>query len=107
MVHFGLTINKIGYTYNYSDKSILNDLIKYSISNDFSSVVIYEYATKNQSLELYQILYLMGILINEKYRTYHMNFINNELDIQDIDKVYDNSHKEIKARLFRAYLYIC
>ena len=90
LVHFGLTINKIGYTYNYSDKSILNDLIKYSISNDFSSVVIYEYATKNQSLELYQILYLMGILINEKYRTYHMNFISSELDIQDIDKIYDN-----------------
>ena len=35
------------------------------------------------------MLYLMGIMVNEKYRTYHMNFIKKELSMEEIDKVYD------------------
>lgn len=89
IIKFGLTINKIGNIVNYSDKSIMNDMLKYSINNDFSSIVIDQYNQDNLSLELYQILYLMGLLINEKYRIYHMNFINNKLTTQEIDEIYD------------------
>ena len=97
IIKFGLTINKIGNIVNYSDKSIMNDMLKYSINNDFSSIVIDQYNQDNLSLELYQLLYLMGLLINEKYRIYHMNFINNKLTTQEIDEIYDRIVKLTKT----------
>ncbi len=85
-IRFGLTIGNI---FNYLDKSILSNMLKYSINYDFSSIVINEYIKRDLLLELYQILYLMGLLINEKYRTYHMNFISNKLDNEEVDSIYD------------------
>ena len=91
VIHFGLTLNKIDKMINYSNKFIINDLLKYAIENDFSILVISEYIERNMTLELYQLLYLMGLLINEKYRMYHINFLRyNKLSISDIDKIYDN-----------------
>ena len=84
---FGLTI---GNVFNYQDSSTFNVMLKYSINNDFPDIVINEYTKKNLLLELYQLLYLMGILINEKYRMYHINFINSETTPEQIDKIYDN-----------------
>ena len=90
LVHFGLTLNQIGTMYDYSEKSILNDLIKYSINNSFSSMVIDEYNHRGLSLELYQLLYLMGLLINEKLRYYSINFNRVELSIDEVNMIYDN-----------------
>ena len=91
VIYFGLTLNKIDKMINYSNKFIINDLLKYAIENDFSLLVMSEYRERNITLELYQLLYLMGLLINEKYRMYHINFLRyNKLSTYDIDKIYDN-----------------
>lgn len=91
IIHFGLTLNKLEKMINNSNKFIINDLLKYAIENDFSLLVMSEYRERNITLELYQLLYLMGLLINEKYRMYHINFLRyNKLSISDIDKIYDN-----------------
>lgn len=74
-VNFGLTISKIANLYDYSEKAILNDLLKYSINNNLPYLVIAEYNEKDNLLELYQILYLMGLLVNEEYRNYHKSFL--------------------------------
>ena len=91
LIRFGFVLDKIGNIYCYSKKNIINDLIKCAINNEFSSVVINEYDRKQLSFELYQLLYLMGLLLNEKYREYNMHFIHNIiLNKDDINKIYDN-----------------
>ena len=68
VTNFGLTIKKINNSYKYNGKSILDDIVKYSLHDSFSDLVMAEYINKNKTLELYQLLYLMGLLLNEKYK---------------------------------------
>ena len=91
LINFGLTLGKISNIYDYSEKTIINDLLKYAIKNDLSYAVIAEYNEKDKLISLYQTLYLMGILVNEMYRNYSINFIhNNPLTLEEINEIYDN-----------------
>ena len=85
-----LTIKKINNSYQYTGESILDDTIKYSLYNSFSDTVIAEYIYRDNSLELYQLLYLMGLLINEKYKEYNMQFVRNDLTKEEVNKIYDS-----------------
>ena len=91
LINFGLTLGKISNIYDYSEKTITNDLLKYAINNDLSYLIIAEYNEKNNLVPLYQILYLMGLLVNEMYRTYSINFIHNKpLSLEEVNQIYDN-----------------
>ena len=93
LVRFGLTISKIGNLFDYSNNSIINDLIDCSINHRLSNVIINDYCDRKNSFKLYQLLYLMGILLNEKYRVYHMNYIrNNKLSVEEVDRIYGSIH---------------
>ena len=90
VTNFGLTIKMINNSYKYNVKSTLDDIVKYSINNSFSDLVMAEYINKDRTLELYQLLYLMGLLLNEKYKEYNINFINNNLTKEEVTKIYDS-----------------
>ena len=90
VIHFGLTIGRLNNSYDYSSTSILDNMIKYSITNTLSDQVLMEYMENDKLLELYQLLYLMGLLVNEKYREYKMNFISHKLTKEEVNKIYDN-----------------
>lgn len=74
-INFGKVISKIGSIHDYSQEIIIYDLLKMSINGNFSENVINEYIYKNKELELYQMLYLMGILLNAEYSKYNLNII--------------------------------
>ena len=63
---FGMTLNKIGNKENHSNGIIMYSLLKKAFNNDFSKEVISEYISRNSEFELYQILYIMGLIINEQ-----------------------------------------
>lgn len=91
LINFGLTLGKISNIYDYSEKTITNDLLKYAVNNDLSYLIIAEYNEKNNLVPLYQILYFMGLLVNEMYRTYSINFIHgNNLTGEEVNLIYDN-----------------
>lgn len=66
IVMFGMTLNKIGNKENHSNGIIMYSLLKKAFNNDFSKEVISEYISRNSEFELYQILYIMGLIINEQ-----------------------------------------
>lgn len=91
LVNFGLTLSKISNLYDYSEKAIINDLLKCAINNDLSYLIIAEYNEKDNLVSLYQILYLMGLLVNEMYRNFNINYIQNEcLTEKEGNEIFDN-----------------
>ncbi len=91
LVNFGLTLGKISTIYDYSEKAIINDLLKYAINNNLSYLVIAEYNKKDNLVSLYQTLYLMGLLVNEMYRTYNINFIYDSfLTEEEVNEIFEN-----------------
>lgn len=91
LVDFGLTISKIGTCLEYNKGIVISSLLNYGIKEKLSDIIIIEYIENGNILELYELLYLMGLLQNEKLKQYHISFIPNlELDEKEINKVYQN-----------------
>lgn len=91
VVAFGLTIDSVASLNDYSERTVMEDLIKYAVNGNLSDLIIAEYNEKKNHIELYRLLYLMGLMVNEMYRKYHMNFIRNfTLSEKDYDKIYEN-----------------
>lgn len=63
---FGMTLDKVGSIYDYSSAVIMYNLLHKSLNTDLSKSIISEYYQKEYQIELYQILYIMGLLMNEK-----------------------------------------
>lgn len=94
LILFGMTIDNIGNMYNITPEVISNDFIKIAISKEFSDLVISEYISKDNIIELYQLLYLMGLLINEQYSIYDINFISKlNLTNEEIKEIYSSIYK--------------
>ena len=89
LINFGTTISKIGNTGEYSVPLIIIDILKKAINTNFSESVISEYINKGNETELYILLYLMGILINEKYATYGLRPIKElKINSTEVQKIY-------------------
>lgn len=80
LVSFGLTLNNVGSVDLHSDKIVIYKLIKYAFNRDFSYEVINDYLEKGHEFELYQSLYIMGLIINNKIK----RFPNIKLDEKEI-----------------------
>lgn len=63
---FGMTLDKVGSMDDYSSTVIMYNLLHKALNTDLSKAVISEYYQKDYQIELYQILYIMGLLMNEK-----------------------------------------
>ena len=100
VVRFGGTLSGVGNIVDHSEKRIMNDLINKAIETDFSDSVISEYAFNKNEIELYIILYNMGLLINEKYATYGKRIVKDKvLNTDEINRIYDKL-SEMLNRLF-------
>ena len=77
IVFFGTTLSNVGNIFDYSHNKIMDDLIKKALNSDLSNQIISEYIYKGNGKELYNLLYLMGLLVNEKYASYGKRIIKN------------------------------
>jgi len=94
LLNFGVTLSKIGCQGNCNITLMTFKLLKKAINTNFSDDVISEYIIKENETELYILLYLMGLLMNEKYATYGLRPIPDiEIDIEEVHKVYDSIYK--------------
>lgn len=76
---FGLTLSNVGHPDAHSEEIIMHDLLKKTLNADLPKAVISEYYQNNNQIELYQILYIMGLLINEKDRRFpHISLTETE-----------------------------
>lgn len=66
IITFGMTLSKVGTKDNHSNGVIMFNILKKAFNNDFSKEIINEYIANNEEFELYEILYLMGLIINEQ-----------------------------------------
>lgn len=99
VINFGLTISKIANCYDYSETMITKDLIKYAVNDSLSNLTIAEFNEKRNHLELYRLLYLMGLMVNEMYHNYHMNFISDLILTEDDYNLIFENILEITNRL--------
>lgn len=91
IIRFGGTISAVGSLTDYSATKIMDDLIDKALKYNFSDAIISEYTFNRNELELYVILYNMGLLINEKYATYGKRLVKDKvMDIKEINQTYDN-----------------
>ena len=99
-IHFGEAISGVGSLLDQSEETIMNDLIRKVTKGNFSEQVISEYIYNNNELELYLILYSMGLLLNEKYAMYGKRIVPSiNLNISEINSIYNN----LIERLNRLY----
>ena len=90
IIKFGGTISGVGSIMDYSETKMMDDLIAKAIKNNLSDAIISEYIFNHNELELYVILYNMGLLINEKYATYGKRIVRNKiLELKDVNNIYD------------------
>lgn len=66
IITFGMTLSKVGTKENHSNSIIMFNMLKKAFNTDFSKEIIDEYISNNSEFELYEILYLMGLIINEQ-----------------------------------------
>lgn len=66
VLRFALTVSGIGSIEEHSSVMLMHDLIKKTLNEEFSQSVIAQYIHYNNQEDLYKILYIMGILLNEK-----------------------------------------
>lgn len=86
---FGMTLSNVNFSTYYSRATITYSLLKKAINGNFSKEVISQYVENNKEFELYQLLYYMGLILNEKYATYGFRPIPKlKLTTSEIDKVY-------------------
>lgn len=91
IVSFGLTLSKVASYDDYNEKTIIEDLTKYAVQGCLSNLVIAEYNVKRNHIELYRLLYLMGLMVNEMNRKYKMHFIHDlTLEEKDYDEIFEN-----------------
>ena len=91
IIRFGGTISGVGNMMDYSQEKIMDDLIDKALKQNLSDAIISEYTFNRNELELYIILYNMGLLINEKYATYGKRLVKNKvMDTKEINQIYDN-----------------
>lgn len=96
LVSFAMTINRTDIMSECTPFIIMYRLFKKSIDEDFTKVVLSEYIENNRELELYQLLYLMGLLVNEKYATYGLRPIKNiVLDNEEIDDIFTKIYRQL------------
>lgn len=90
IIKFGGTISGVGSIMDYSETKMMDDLIAKAIKNNLSDAIISEYIFNHNELELYVILYNLGLLINEKYATYGKRIVRNKiLELKDVNNIYD------------------
>ena len=90
-VRFGGTISGIGSLKDHSEAKLMDDLIDKALKHDFSDSVISEYTFNKNEIELYVILYNMGLLINEKYAAYGNRLVKEKItNPEEVNRIYDN-----------------
>ena len=72
LIRFGLTIPAVGDKFEYSRERIIHDLIKKSLNGNLAIETIAYYIDNDNEIMLYQMLYSMGLLLNEKNRLRNM-----------------------------------
>ena len=94
LINFGTTISKVCNNGEYNEKVIIINVLKKAINTNFSEDIISEYIKKGKETELYVLLYLMGLLINEKYATYGLR-LNPSIKVcsSQVKKIYDSIYK--------------
>ena len=75
LINFGKTIGNIATTYDHSKELIIYQILKKSFNENITNQIIDEYFIRNDQLELYQMLYLMGLLLNAEYSKYHIKIL--------------------------------
>ena len=88
LINFGLTISNVGNMFNYGHDKLMDDLLQNAINYDLSNLIISEYIYKGNGQELYNILYMMGLLVNARD---HKNLLY--LD-KNFNKVYNSLLEE-------------
>ena len=77
LVSFGFAISRIGELTSHSRFRIINDFTVRAMNEDFSDAIISEFVSNGEEFVLYDLLYLFGLLVNEKDATYGMDSIHN------------------------------
>lgn len=91
LIRFGLTVPSVGDKLEYSREKIIYDLVKKSLNNNFAIEAIAYYVDSHNEATLYQILYVMGLLLNEKNRLHNMPMINMiSLSEKESNTLYDD-----------------
>lgn len=75
LVNFGKSISSLSTLYNYSQEIIIYNFLKRSMNGDFPKEIIEEYFIRNNQIKLYQMLYLMGLLLNAEYSKYNLKIV--------------------------------
>ena len=78
LVNFGLTISGVGTMFDYSHDKMMNDLLSRAINHDLSDLIISEYIYKGNGSELYNLLYMMGVLVAARDHE-NMVFLNRDI----------------------------
>lgn len=82
---FGMTLNGVGTKEEHSKEFIMYKLLSKAMNSDLSAKIISEYIHKELEFELYEILYIMGMLINQKTNRFpYINF--NEKEEKELHK---------------------
>ena len=99
LINFGFSVSKIGELTSHSRERIVYDFTVRAMNENLSDSIISEYVQKNNEIELYKLLYFMGLLVNEKDAVYGMESIHNlRLSLEDTKIIYSaifeilNSH---------------
>ncbi len=79
---FGMTLSNIANKENHSASFIMYNLMKKAMNQDFSKTVISEYIENGSQIELFEILYLMGLILNEHNKRFPY-IILSEKDYRD------------------------
>lgn len=89
IILFGWTLNNIGLLEAHSYNVMIHNLIIKSMNGYFVDEVITEYINKNQEFELFQLLMIMGKLINSEYQLYNSGFLDEHLTKEENDKLFN------------------
>ena len=96
---FGITVGGIATYMDYSEETIMNNLLKEAINKVLSSTIINEYIASGNEFGLYQILYLFGLLVNEKENQFTKTIVPTRLAEEDTKRIMSKL-----ANLFSAFV---
>ncbi len=89
IILFGWTLNNIGLLEAHSYNVMIHNLIIKAMNGYFVDEIITEYVYKNQEFELFQLLMIMGKLINSEYGLYNSSFLDEKLSKEENDKLFN------------------
>ena len=99
LINFGKTIGNIGTIFEHSKEIIIYKMLKKAFNEDITNQIIDDYFIRNDQIALYQILYLMGLLLNAECSKYNIKVLPNLTTTVDENNYFFEEIKNLTSKL--------